>query len=598
MSTEYSIKAVIQAVDNFSPGMKRMAASMDAFGKQASRIGRGMTTNMSLPIAAFGGLTLKTAVDFEASMNKVEALSQESGAGLSAMRNLAQKMGATTAFSATEAAGAMSFLAQAGWKSNQILGATPGLLSLAAASQSDLARTADIASNIMGQFSINAGDASRVADVLAATTSSANVDLEMMAQSLKSAGPIAKKYGLTLENTAAAIGLMGNVGIQGEVAGTALKNTMLAMVNPAGEAGKMLNWLGVQTKSAEGDMLPLVDVLASFGTALDGAGIGEGQKLQAIQTLFGKEGLAGATELLAQAQSGALKQYADSLSDVEGRARSMAETMNKGAPGAVKNLMSAFEGLQLAIANSGLLEWFTQAAQGLTGIVRSLSETNPGFLKLGTVIAGVAAVAGPAIWAIGQMATGFSAVIGVVTKLSALMLANPILLAVAGIATAVYVIYDNWDGIVDWFDGKFEAIKSAFSDGLLNGLWTAWKEFNPITLMFEAFDGLIEYLTGFDISGYLLAQFQSVADGLPDWMKDMMGIGGVAGAGGQPPPENETGSKVDRIVNRQGGRGRDARAKVDVNINGLPAGSRVESETAGAGLDLGVGQGYAFARLK
>lgn len=594
----YSIKAIIRAVDKFSPVMKRMAANMDHFGKQAKGMGRGMTTNLSAPIAAFGGLTLKTAVDFEAAMNKVEALSGETGDSLAAMRDMAQKLGANTAFSASQAADAMGFLAQAGWKANKILEGTPAFLDLAAASGTDLASAAGIASKIMGQFGISTDNAGRVADVLAAATASANVDMEMMAQSLKSAGPIAKTYGLTLEDTAAAIGLLGNVGIQGEVAGTALKNTMLAMVSPAGDAAKMLKWLGVQTKDAKGNMLPLVDVLASFGTALDKAGVGEGEKLRAIQTLFGKEGLAGATELLAQAQSGALMEYADSLANVEGRARSMAQTMMKGPPGAVKNLASAFEGLQLAIAKSGMLEWFTKAVKGLTGFIKNLSETNPELLKMGTVIAGVAAVAGPTVWAFGAMASGLASITTAMAGLKVALLANPLTAWAVAAAAAAYIIYDNWDGITQWFSDKFDAIKSAFSDGLLQGMVKAWQELNPVTLIFEAFDGLISYLTGFDLSSFLVKQVQAAADALPGWAKDLIGVGGAAPAPGvnKAAAAPNDAARNANIVNGGQAAPRDARATVDVNFNGLPPGSRVESTSAGDGLDLGVGRGYAFAR--
>lgn len=596
----FSIKAIIRAVDQFSPTMKRMAANMDHFGKVAQSVGKGMTASVSAPIAAFGGLTLKTAVDFESAMNRVEAISGETGDSLKAMRDLAKSLGSNTAFSAGQAADAMGFLAQAGWKANKILAGTPAFLDLAAASGTDLADAAGIASKIMGQFEISAGNASRVADVLAAATASANVDMQMIAESMKAAGPIANKYGLSLEDTAAAIGLLGNVGIQGENAGTALKNTMLAMVSPAGDAAKMLKFLGVQTKDAEGNMLPLVDVLAGFGSALEKAGIGEGQKLQAIQTMFGKEGLAGATELLAQAQSGALQKYAESLTNIEGRARSMAQTMMKGAPGAVKNLASAFEGLQLAIARSGLLEWFSQAVKGLTGLIKNLSQTSPELLKLGTIVAGVAAVAGPALWAIGAMASGIAAITTAMAGLKLALLVNPLTGWAVAAAAAVYAIYDNWGNITQWFTEKFDAIRSAFSDGLLNGMLEAWTQFNPITVMLEAFDGLVSYLTGFDLSGYLLKQVQAVTSGLPDWARDLIGTGG----GAAPVQDRKQPSAlIDHarnasIINGGQPRPRDVRAALDVNFNNVPQGTRVEYKSPWNDMDLGVGLGYAFTRPK
>ena len=206
----------------------------------------------------------------------------------------------------------------------------------------------------------------------------------------------------------------------------------------------------------------------------------------------------------------------------------------------------------------------------------------------------MAAVAGPALWAIGAMASGIAAITTAIAGLKLALLVNPLTGWAVAAAAAVYAIYDNWGNITQWFTEKFDAIRSAFSDGLLNGMLEAWAQFNPITVMLEAFDGLVSYLTGFDLSGFITSELKQATAGLPEWAKDLIGIDGgqVQQPAGQARNEQ---ARNSAIVN--GGRTapRDARATVDVNFNGLPPGSRVDSSSSGDGLDLGVGQGYAFA---
>ncbi len=621
---KYTINAVIRAVDKFSPVMKRMSANMKSFGKSARGFGKTATAGMTAPIVAFGAVTLKSAVDFERSMNRIEALSGETGDSLTNLRKLALDLGSSTAFSAKQSADAMGFFAQAGWDANQVLAATPAILNLAAASNTDLARSADIASNIMGQFKIPAMEASRVADVLAATTASANVDMEMLAESFAKAGPVARRYGLTLEDTAAAVGLLGNVGIQGSTAGTAMKNAMLAMVNPVGEAGKMLKFLGVATKDAQGDLLPLADVMADFANGI--GSLGSGDQLKAINLLFGKISLAGASELMDQAKTGKFQEYADSLKNVEGRAKSMAEILLKGAPGAMARFTSAFEGMTLAIASSGLLDWFSETLIAVTGFFTSISKTSPELLKIGVIIAGVVAVAGPLLIAIGMMSTGFGVIAsgtvvawaglsklvgfmptvasGMVTAFTAItsaakvlfavVAANPIILIFGAIAIAVaaaaYVIYDNWDNIANFFSEQFEAIGKAFDEGFLSGMVELVKRMNPFTLLKEAADGLFTYLTGIDLGQWMTSQVQAMISNMPDWAKDFIGIDS-ANAGGS---NASTSRDVQKVVQASGQGANKAEAEMTIKFENEPPGMRTFNKVKGNSFDFNVARGSAF----
>jgi len=616
VAQKYSIYAIFRMQDQISPGIGRLAANMKHFGKAAESAGRAMSMRVTAPIALAGGAILKTAVGFEAGMNKVQARTGETGEMLDKLRAQAEKLGAETVFSASDAAEGMAFLAMAGWDAQSILAGMPGLLDLAASSETELGRAADIASNIMGAFNIEAAEAGRVADVLAAATASANVDMEMMAESFKHAGPIARGFGMSLEQTAAAVGLLGNVGIQGTQAGTALKNMMLQMVNPATDASKMLETLGVKTLDAQNNVRPFAEILEEFGDAIKG--LGAGHQLKAVEMLFGKIPMAGAMELINQAKSGRLQEYARQLQDVEGRARTMAEIMQQGAPGAVERFSSAMEGVFLKIANSGLLDWFTEFMQKATELMDWMSGISPAVLKFASVTAMLLAAIGPILLIVGAMSSGIGALIGmfgwVGVALKALtgivvaaipiiaglfkalfvfVAANPIVLAIAAIgaaiAAAAYVIYDNWDNITSYFSEKWAAVRDGFKSGFIDGITALLTNFNPFSLIFDAWDGLIQYITGFDLGAYLSRQVSSMASALPKWLRDMVGIGGE---GERTEPAPVSSSVRDTIT--AGSRAYGAHHRLDVNLNGVPRGTRISNEQKGSGLDYNVGVGYAW----
>jgi len=447
--------------------------SIRKFGKQTRAIGSGMTRNMTLPILGVGVGILTMAARFEKSMNKVQAKSGATEDQFKALRDQAKLLGSTTQFSASQAADGMSFLAQAGWKASQILKGMPALLNLAASSETELARAADIASNIMGAFNIKAEETGRVADVLAAATAGANVDMEQLALAMEESGPIAKDYGVSLEGAAAAAGILGNAGIQGSKAGTAMKRAFLALAAPGGEAAKMLNIMGVKTADSKGNMLEFSDVMKNLGGKL--ASFPQQARLKVLEGVFGKIGIAGASMLAKSAKSGELEAFGKRLQNVNGVAKQMAETMNKGASGGMVKLMSAAEGLAIAIGDSGLLGWFTKAVSKLTEWVAKLSDTDKATLKWITIIAGALAVLGPIITGVGALITAFGFLAPIITTIGSIfgvilpiigtlaaVIGGPALLAIGALVAAGIAIYKYWEPIKELFSEIGKGISSAF----------------------------------------------------------------------------------------------------------------------------------------
>jgi TP901 family phage tail tape measure protein len=365
----------------------RMAQDWKKVGEAAETLGKNLSVFVTAPLVAFGATSIKTAGDFEAAMNRVAGITRATGVEFQQLENLAKELGATTQFSASQAADAMGFLAMAGFDTNQIMEALPGTLELAAAGSLDLARAADIASNVLTGYGLQAEEVGRVNDVLALASISANTNVEQLGNAFKFVAPVASAMGVSIEESAAAIGIMSDAGIQGEMAGTALRNILA-------ELAKESDTLGVSVYDTNGVMLPLADILAQ----LESRGFTTAESMGEFGMRAGP-----ALQALLSRGSGALRDLTTNLEGAGGTAARLAATNMEGFNGAVLNLRSAVEGLQIAIAQSGLLDFFQSLVERLTGVIRQLSTLDPAVLRVITVVSGLAAAVGPLLFVFGRL---------------------------------------------------------------------------------------------------------------------------------------------------------------------------------------------------
>ncbi len=465
------INIVISGIDKFSRNFGAASKSITRFGKSAERVGRSMTMGLTVPLAIMGASTLKTAADFETSMNRVQNLTKATEAQMSQMSRTARELGATTQFTASEAAGAMGFLGMAGFEANKIIGAMPGTLQLAAAAQMDLAQAADIASNIMTPFNMKAEEMVRVSDVLTETFQSTNTSMEQLAEAMVYVAPIASSAGVAFEETSAAIGLLGNAGIQASMAGTTLRKAISSIIKPTSEAKKVFQKLNIpknQLIDAEGNVRSLATVIEALEKS--------GASTADIMAIFGQRAGPGMAALLTQG-SKALKDMTEQVEDSSGAAKKAADVNMKGLNGQLKKLRSAFEELQLAIADSGLLEWATRFVGKLTVMVRKLSQLNPTILKMATIFGMVLAAIGPILIIVGKIAIAIGAIGPVVAKLgvafgaikvaviavaSAIGVLGALIIAAVGIwAYNIYQIKQGWSEVVSVFTDWNHALETA-----------------------------------------------------------------------------------------------------------------------------------------
>lgn len=318
-------------------------------------------------MAAAAGLRGFTT--FEERLSTVRAVTQATDSQMQQMETAARRLGATTKFSATEAADGMVFLGRAGFTTAQIIEALPGTLDLAAAGALELGDAADIASNVLTGFQMDAQEMGRVADVMAAAAASANTDIMQLGQGMKFVAPVAASLDVSLEATTAAIGALSDAGLQGEMAGTGLRGALLSLLSPTNEGKKALASLGLTVD----DVNPKTHSLSDILDRLAAAGLGAGEAVE----IAGKRG---GTALLVLSQSAdKVRSLTQRLEESEGAAGRMAQVMSDNLIGAGKRLLSVLNELTIMFIGDGgiggaLTRFLDKISNGLLVFTQFRSE--------------------------------------------------------------------------------------------------------------------------------------------------------------------------------------------------------------------------------
>lgn len=405
-----------------------LAERLEGIGRPLQTIGRRMTLGITAPLVGFGALALKASADFERSMNKVQALSGATGSALNDLSQQAQELGRTTQYSASQAADGMGFLAMAGFEASQILAAMPSTLQLAAAAQMDLATAADITSNILTGYALPVEELGRANDVLVRTFTRSNTSLQQLGEAMKYVGPLAAGLGIEFEEVAAAIGLFGNAGIQGSMAGTSLRRALSSLSNPTAAVASTINRLGLNVRQADGSMRPLVEILEQLERA--------GADTTDMMVLFGDRGGPAMAALLEQGST-ALRNFTADLEESGGTAERIAAAQMRGLSGATLELKSALEGLQIAVTSGGALAGVTGLVRSVAGGVQDMAEMSDNTANWAIAIGATAAAMGPLAAGIGAVTL---ATRGLMMTLSVglgplIAVGGPIALGLAAIST-------------------------------------------------------------------------------------------------------------------------------------------------------------------
>lgn len=476
-------------------------------------------------VGAFGAFAIKSGMDFEAQMSKVEALVtagsddiQANAANMQRLTDAAKQMGATTKFSATESAQTLEYMAMAGWKTNQMVSGLPGIINLAAASGEELASASDIVTDALTGFGLKASDSAHFADVLAKASSSSNTNVALMGETFKYAAPVAGALKYSIEDTAVAIGLMANAGIKGEQAGTALRGVLTNLAKPSDQVAGYMDELGVSLTDTQGNVKPLSALMVDLRQKF--AGLTDAQKAEYAAGIAGKNALSGFLAIV-NASDADFNNLTQAIANSDGTAQQMADTMNNNLSGQLTLLKSAAEGVGITFYDSikgkatdavkgltdKLSQWQTDGTidaiaakvgdafsiimdkgsqavswvmQNKDGIISAIQGIGIAFgifkgaQLFGNIIQGVhnLSLFGQTVRAVAtsDIPRFAGGVVNVAKKFGGFMktavgfvAANPIVLIIAGAIAAGILIYKNWDTIKSGAIALWEKAKEVFS---------------------------------------------------------------------------------------------------------------------------------------
>ena len=457
VETEQRLRSLEEQANPSATALQKIGATgekLQTVGNKISFVGQKLLPVTGV-VTGLGTAAVKTAADFDSAMSKVAAVSGATGSDFDKLRDKAREMGAKTKFSATEAADAMNYMAMAGWKTEDMLSGIEGVMYLAAASGEDLATTSDIVTDALTAFGLTAADSGHFVDVLAAASSNANTNVSMMGETFKYCAPVAGALGFSVEDTAEAIGLMGNAGIKASQAGTSMRSIMTNLTGDVKLSGAAIGDVTIATTNADGSMRSLSAILADCRVAF--AGMTEAEKANNAEALVGKNAMSGFLALMNAAPED-IEKVSGAVNNCKDAAKNMADTMQDNLEGQLTILKSQLQ--ELAISFGDLpMPAVRSIVSGLQGMVNVLNAMPDGVKRVIMIVALLAAALGPVLIIIGKtlsaigtimtwapkLAGAISTVKGAFAALSATMMANHIAIVIAAIVALVAAFIYLWN---------------------------------------------------------------------------------------------------------------------------------------------------------
>ena len=485
VETEQDLKNLETQANQSATAVQKIAATgekLKTVGDNISSAGQKLLP-VTAGVTALGTASVTTATNFESAMSQVQAtmgitkdsmstLDGQSVNTMDALSNLAKEMGESTAFSASECAQALNYLALAGYDTQQMADTLPTVLNLAAAGDIELASASDMVTDAMSALGMGVDEAGTMVDQMAKTASTTNTSVAQLGEGILKIGATAKtvKGGTAELNTA--LGILANNGIKGAEGGTHLRNIILALQNPTDKAAAQMEALGISVYDSEGNMRSLNDILGDLNTSMDG--MTSAEKSNIVGKIFNKTDLSSVNALLSNTGDtwDALQQ---SITDSGGAAQQMADTQLDNLQGQLTLLKSALEGLAISFgqllmpAIKQIVGWVQKFVDWLNGLSEGTKKTVVTIALLAAALGPVLIVIGKVISAVGTIMTIVPKIAGVIntvkTAFAALnltMLANPIVLIIAAIAALVAAfiyLWNNCDSFRQFWIDLWENVK-------------------------------------------------------------------------------------------------------------------------------------------
>lgn len=466
-------------ISGLSKGLKQAQNQMLNISNKLASIGSGLMLKVTLPLMLMAKQALATSGQFEQSMANAASVSNATGEDLQKMTDIARQMGKETVFSASDAADAMYYMASAGYKVDQMANAIQPILNLAAATQNDLAFTTDTVIASLNQFQLESSDAGRVSNVFAAVIGASQATMEKLGYSMNYVGPVANSLGWSIEETAGALGVLYNAGFDGSMAGTSLRQSLVALMTPSAKAKKIFKELNLSLE----DLDPTTNSMADIVNRLKDSGMSTAEAME----VFGARAGPGMMALIAQGGD-AIANMTEQITGTNSAA-DMAEKQVNTMQGSAKLMQSMMEEVAITIGDilipvmRELMEKYVmpllEKFQGLSGVSKELA------VKIGMVAAAI----GPAFLILSKLVKVLSVVPKILSVISGPVGIIVAILLVLG--AAMYKLYNTneefraqvqkvWSKIQSAIVTVIEVVKDWWEKNAARILETAKKVFSAI----------------------------------------------------------------------------------------------------------------------
>lgn len=337
-----------------------IAASAASMGLSAASAALSMALDVTVDSAI---ASVKAFAEFEASLTRAGAVTSDSAGRLGEMKQAAVEAGLATTFSANDAAQAMTMLGMAGFNASEQIASVKPVLDLANVGNLELARTAEIASNVLTAYGFQATELGSINDKLAKTFTSTNTTLATLGKSFEFVGPVAKATGQDFDGLLAQLGTLGNLGIQASKAGTGIRAALSSLAKPSTEGAAVLKDLGISTRTATGQMRQLTDIIADLAE--------RGATTTDILSIFGKIGGTAVQALVSNVDD--IRKLTTEIKGSTGAAKEMADTINASLDAQARILQGTVETLGIQIG-AQFKDALVDTTQALTQQAQALAK--------------------------------------------------------------------------------------------------------------------------------------------------------------------------------------------------------------------------------
>lgn len=495
---EYAADKLDNSLEEVESSAKKADDGFTMFKATLANLAAEAITRAVDGIKNLAGNVIELGQNFTSTMSEVSAISGATGEDFEKLEACAREYGATTVFSASNAAEALKYMSLAGWDADQSTSALGGVLNLAAASGMELGAASDMVTDYLSAFAMEAGDAAYFADLLSYAQSHSNTTAEALGEAYKNCAANLNAAGQDVETVTSLLEGMANQGYKGSEAGTAMAAIMRDITNGMKDGAIKIGETSVAVMDAQGNFRDLTDILTEVEAATNG--MGDAERAVALSSTFTADSTKGLNLILNEGMD-KIAGYEEELRGASGSAEEMANIMNDNLSGDMAAMNSAFEELGLKIYDA-LESKLRAGVQFITnGVIPAIEWLGGHIPEVTIAVSGLGAVIAAMNW--GTISSKITMAKGALVKLATALggVSLPAIALIAVITAVALAFTDLWKNNEEFrnkITAIWDGIKAKFDEfgqGIVDKLNALGFEFEDITEVMKAvWDGFCEVL--------------------------------------------------------------------------------------------------------